>query len=72
MEFAEWSATAEEFIDTGDRVVVRTRYTARGEASGAEVEAEYWFVYAIAEGKIVKQDYFVDRSKAFEAAGLSE
>src|ERR671918_2434281 len=31
---ADWSMTAEEFIDAGSRVVVRVHQTGRGEASG--------------------------------------
>ncbi len=70
--FDDYSATAEEFIETGDHVVVRNRQTGRGETSGASTEAVYWFVYQVAEGKIVRQDYYPTEHEALEAAGLSE
>jgi ketosteroid isomerase-like protein len=70
--FAEWSATAEEFIDAGDCVVVRNHQIARGEASGVPVESDFWFVYAIGEGKIVQQDMYVSKDQALDAAGLRE
>ncbi len=70
--FADWTIAAEEFIDAGDRVVVRNRHTGRGEASAAPVEAEYWFVYTVRDGEITRIDLHVSRSGALEAAGLSE
>jgi ketosteroid isomerase-like protein len=35
--FTEWTMSGEEFIDAGDRVVVRVHQSARGEASAAPV-----------------------------------
>jgi ketosteroid isomerase-like protein len=70
--FTDLSATAEEFIEAGDQVVVRNRQVARGETSGAPVESEFWFVYTLSAGKIVRQDYYTDRAEALEAVGLSE
>jgi uncharacterized protein len=70
--FAEWSATAEEFIDAGDCVVVRNRQIARGEASGVPVESDFWFVYMVDQGKIVRQDMYASKAQALEAAGLRE
>ncbi len=70
--FAEWSATPEEFVDAGDRVVVRNHQTARGETSGAPVESDFWFVYTIGGGKIVRLDMYAARAEALEAAGLRE
>jgi ketosteroid isomerase-like protein len=70
--FAEWLATAEEFIDAGDCVVVRNHQIARGEASGVPVESDFWFVYTIGRGKIVRQDMYASKAEALEAAGLRE
>jgi ketosteroid isomerase-like protein len=70
--FAEFSVAGEEFIDAGERVVVRVHQTARGEASGAPVEGDFWFVFAIAGGKVVRCDIYIDKGRAFEAAGLEE
>jgi ketosteroid isomerase-like protein len=70
--FAEWTITAEEFLDAGDRILVRNHHTGRGEASKAAVEAEYWFIYTVRDGEIAQLDLHVSRSKALEAVGLSE
>ncbi len=70
--FDELVITAEEFIDAGDRVVVRTHQRARGAESGVPVEDDFWFVHTIRTGKSVRLALFVDRSAAFGAAGLSE
>jgi ketosteroid isomerase-like protein len=70
--FAEWSATPEEFLDAGDRVVVRNHHIARGDTSGAPVESDFWYVYTIRGGKIIRQDFFASRDEALEAAGLRE
>lgn len=70
--FADWSVAAEEFIDTGNQVVVRNHQTARGDASGVPIAMDFWFVYTVSQGKIVRVDMFVNEREALEAAGLSE
>jgi ketosteroid isomerase-like protein len=62
----------EEFIDAGDRVLVRVRQMARGEASGVPVEGEFWFVFEMSGMKVAKLSFYVRRGEAHEAAGLSE
>ncbi len=71
-EFADWKATAEEFIEAGDRVLVRNHQSGRGEVSGVAVEMEAWFVYEVGHGKIVRQTYYRNRDEALDAVGLSE
>jgi hypothetical protein len=39
-DFEEWSYSFEEYIDAGDRVVVRVNQSGRGQASGVRVEAD--------------------------------
>jgi ketosteroid isomerase-like protein len=68
--FAEWSWRGDEFIDAGDRVVVRQHQSARGTASGVLVEGEFWLVYTLTAGMITRLDIYSDRSQALEAAGL--
>ncbi len=67
-QFAEWSAVAEEFIVVSGHVVVRVHQTARGEKSGVPVEADYWFTYEVAEGKIARIDMCRTRAQAFDCA----
>jgi hypothetical protein len=40
VDFEEWSYSSEEYIDAGDRVVVRVNQSGRGQASGVRVEAD--------------------------------
>jgi ketosteroid isomerase-like protein len=70
--FEELTVTVEEIIDAGDRVVVVAHHQGRGRASGVEVDARYYEVYTVREGKVSRVDEFADRAKALEAAGLSE
>ena len=70
--FDDFSATAEEFINAGDRVIVRVHQRATGQSSGAPVEADFWFVYTLSEGKATRLDMFASKAPALEAAGLSE
>ena len=65
-------ATAEEFIDAGNQVVVRAYFRARGRGSGVEVDARFYDVYTLRYGKILRVDEFAEREEALEAAGLQE
>ena len=69
---SSWTMAAEEFIDAGDRVVVRVHQTGEGEASGVPLTAEYWFVHTVKGGKVVCLDFYANRDQALEAAGLSK
>jgi ketosteroid isomerase-like protein len=70
--FDDFSATAEEFIDAGERVIVRVHQRARGHGSGVPVEADFWFVHTLSDGKITRLDMFASKGPALEAAGLRE
>ena len=68
----DFKVVPEEFLDNGDYVVVRTRQTGRGKASGAPMEGVFWFVCQMREGKAVRIDILNTEQEALEAAGLSE
>jgi ketosteroid isomerase-like protein len=70
--FDQFSASAEEFIDAGDRVIVRIHQIARGKGSGVPVEADFWFVHKLSGGKVTRLDMFASKAPALEAAGLRE
>ncbi len=73
--FAAWEEleqAAEEYIDAGDRVVVRGYFRGRGRGSGVEVDSRFYEIYTLRDGKIVRVDEFAERGEALEAAGLSE
>jgi ketosteroid isomerase-like protein len=59
-----------DFIDAGDRVVVRQVW--RGIGQGPESNIETTQVTTVRKGRIVYQEFFWDHQQALEAAGLSE
>jgi uncharacterized protein len=54
--------------DPGDYVVVATRQHGRGKQSGVEVEAEFFFTFAVRDGLIAEWRIFVDEGQAVAAA----
>jgi ketosteroid isomerase-like protein len=68
----ELEVTAEEFIDAGDRVLVTLHHRGRGRGSGIEVDARFYEVYAVSDGKVVRVDEYAQRVEALEAAGLPQ
>ncbi len=70
-DFEEFTATPEEYIDANDhQVVVRVHQKAVGSQSGAPIEADFWFVHTLSDGKITRLDMLASKAQAFEAAGL--
>jgi ketosteroid isomerase-like protein len=70
--FDELEVTVEEIIDAGDRVVHSAHWGGRGRGSGIKVDARYYEVYTLRDGKIIRVDEYTERADALEAAGLSE
>ena len=71
-EWDEYEVIPEEFLDTDDRVVVTVRLRGRGRGRGIEIDARFYEVFTLRDGKIVRMDEFAEHSEALEAAGLSE
>jgi ketosteroid isomerase-like protein len=63
-------AEIDELFEASDRVVVFVRFTAHGTSSGAEAEMRPGQVFTLREGKITKQEVYLDRDEALKAAGL--
>jgi ketosteroid isomerase-like protein len=62
-----------ELVDAGaDKVLVHPRYGLCGRRSGADVKFDYSFVATVRQGRILRMQWFADRSEALEAAGLEE
>ncbi len=59
-----------DFVDVGDRVVVRGIW--HGEGRGPDQPMEFTTMYTIRNGKILNLDFLWDHSEALEAVGLSE
>jgi ketosteroid isomerase-like protein len=76
-QFADTMAASEPFetaelIDAGDRVFICQRAPMHGRGSSAEVEFKLWGVHTFHQGRVIRTQWFVDRSEALEAAGLRE
>ena len=71
-EWDDYELLPEEFEHVGDRVVVAVRMRARGRASGIPVDARFYDVYTLRQGKIVRMDQFTEQAEALEAVGLTE
>jgi ketosteroid isomerase-like protein len=66
-EWDDYKLMPEEFLDMGDRVVVTVRLQGRGRGSGVQIDARFYDVYTLRDGKIIRMDQFTERS---EAVGL--
>ena len=62
----------EDVIAEGEGVVASLHVTARGQASGVEVDVRLYGHFKVREGKVAYLFEHVDRAEALEAAGLSE
>jgi ketosteroid isomerase-like protein len=71
-EWDDYEVLPEEYVDMGDRVVVTVRLRGRGRGSGVEIDARFYDVYTLRDGKIIRMDQFTERGQALEAAGLAE
>jgi ketosteroid isomerase-like protein len=61
----------DEVVDFGDRLLTPGRFMGHGTASGAPVTQPIFQVFTLRRGLVIRQEDFVDRDKAVEAAGLS-
>jgi ketosteroid isomerase-like protein len=59
-----------DFIDVGDRVVVRTSWDAVGH--GPAINMEFTQVFMVRKGRIVGIEFFWDHAEALAIMGLSE
>ena len=71
-EWHDYKVIPEEYVDRGDSVVVTVLLRGRGRGSGVEIDARFYDVYTLRDGKIVRMDQFTERGQALEAAGLAE
>jgi ketosteroid isomerase-like protein len=69
--WAEIEAHPEEFIDSGDVMLVLVRNVGRGASSGARVEQHVAHVVRMREGKVAELTSYADRTEAFRAVGVS-
>jgi ketosteroid isomerase-like protein len=68
----EERAEIDEIRNVDGGALVLFRWIAKGRGSGVDVEMPMATVIQFREGKAFHVQFFIDRSKALEAAGLSE
>jgi ketosteroid isomerase-like protein len=66
-EWDDYEVLPEEFVDSEDRVLATVRLRGRGRGSGVEIDARFYDLYTLRDGKIVRMDQFTERSQALEA-----
>jgi ketosteroid isomerase-like protein len=62
----------EEVLDFGDRLLVTAQQGGHGSGSGVAVNEPVFQLFTLRRGLVFRQEDFLDRTKALEAAGLSE
>ena len=67
----QWMCDAEEYLESGNTVVVLARYRGRGKGSGVEVDVAGAHVWEMRDGKAVRFEVFADRRTALESVGLA-
>jgi ketosteroid isomerase-like protein len=70
--FDLFEARNEEIRDLGDHAISIGTLRIRGKGSGLEVTVPTAIVLKFRDGKIIRFEDFGERSRAFEAVGLSE
>ena len=68
--FEDHAIEPQEYVDGGERVLVRVLQSGRGKGSGVPVAEDWWFVYEVREGRIARLEIYADPEKAHAAAGL--
>ncbi len=69
-EWDDYELIPEEFADMGDCVLATVRLRGRGRGSGIEVDARFFDLYTLRDGKIIRMDQFAEESEALAAVGL--
>jgi ketosteroid isomerase-like protein len=76
--FRDWLGTWQDYgfeerelIDAGDSVVVVFREHGRGKGSGIEIEQEFFGVWDLRDGRIVRFRAFDSKAEALAAVGLT-
>ncbi len=59
----------EEILDLGETALVTTRQSGHGSGSGVGVSVPVHQLFTLSRGMVIRQQDFLDRSKALEAAG---
>jgi ketosteroid isomerase-like protein len=61
-----------ELFETSERVVLRFDWEVRGRTSGLDTKLDATSINLVAQGRIVRQQYFFNHAEALKAVGLQE
>ena len=67
----DWRCEAEEFVTSGDHVVVLTRYSGRGKGSRVAVDTRGAHHWTLRAGQVIRLEVFSSRDRALAAAGIT-
>ena len=62
----------EEILDFGDKILVTAQQRGHGSGSGVAVSHRVFQLFTFRRGLVIRQEDFLDRSRALEAAGVQE
>jgi ketosteroid isomerase-like protein len=68
--WTDFEVTTSEYLDAGDSVVVVFRQSGTGRGSGIHTERDFFAIYELRDGKVVRYRMYDSRQEALEAAGL--
>jgi ketosteroid isomerase-like protein len=68
--FEDLRVEPEEVTDLGDRLLVGIHSIGRGTASGAPVDQRGFTLYTFERGRVVRQEFFLERDRALRRAGM--
>jgi ketosteroid isomerase-like protein len=71
-EWDEFRFEPSELIEFGDRLMSIGRMRMRGLSSGVPVDTEWAAIFTIFDGRVTREQIFLDHAEALQAAGLSE
>jgi len=66
----QWRVVPEDFVTSGDHVVVLCRYTGRGKGSGVEVDTHGAHMWTFRDGRAARLEIFSSARRALKAAGV--
>jgi ketosteroid isomerase-like protein len=69
--FDDFRMEPEDFIVSGDQVLVPMRQRARGKGSGLQIDERFYQLYTVRDGMIIRFDEYSDEDRALQAAGLA-
>jgi ketosteroid isomerase-like protein len=71
-EWADFRVEAQQFVEAGEHVVITSRVSAKGQASGAPVERVTFGVAEFHAGRLVRVSIYGTKAEALKAVGLEE